>query len=106
MNLSIRAFLVLLLVGACDRSTPEPTRAFPDAKALYTELMARVDTDRDGRMSQAEYAAVSRQDEPFASLDTNQDGQVDVAELQKAVESTDPGYREIRSMAVPVTDGP
>ena len=41
----------------------------------------RVDTDKDGRVSKAEFAAIHPgEDEKFAAMDTNGDGYVDQAE--------------------------
>ncbi|MEH3100443.1 EF-hand domain-containing protein [Sphingomonas adhaesiva] len=52
------------------------------ARRVAALFLARADTDKDGRVSKAESAALMGQ--VFSAYDLNRDGKVDAAELAKA----------------------
>lgn len=79
--------LLLVACAACG-----PSRLFPEGEALFRELMARVDDDRDGTVSQAEYERYSAGREDFEDQDLDGDGRLGWEEVARAVLGTDPGY--------------
>ena len=54
----------------------------PKYPAVAEALMARADLDGDGVVDAAEYAALSRSDEPMVACDSNGDAVIDVVELE------------------------
>jgi hypothetical protein len=63
--------------------------ALPSESDVFAALLARLDTDRNGRLSAAEYARVDEVT-PFSALDHDADGEVDVDELAAFVKVTPP----------------
>lgn len=59
-------------------ASPPPPAAAADGKAMGARMMARIDTDGDGRISRAEHDALSAR--RFQRMDTNGDGYIDQAE--------------------------
>ena len=71
---------------------PEAARLFPSQATVVTELLARVDADRDGLMSQAEYGRYWNTRDAFSNMDGNGDLFIDGDELERALRRSDPGY--------------
>lgn len=77
---------MILLLLAC---TPSPTGPWTPDRALAPTL-TRLDTDKDGNVSEAEWARVDHLGPTFAEADVDKDGQLDLDELKKITFSQDP----------------
>lgn len=58
---------------------PAPTLKYPEITAA---ILARVDTDGDGRVSAAEYGKVGLEDVPLATFDVDRDGSLSAVEVE------------------------
>lgn len=67
--------------------------ALPGEGALFGAVVADVDTDRDGRISRAEYTSLDAMTD-FDAMDTDRDGFATAAELGAWVKVTQPRPRE------------
>ena len=62
-----------------------PAFAQPAPDAVAARMIARLDTDKNGTLSEAEWLAGGRKGRGFARMDTNHDGQLDKAELSAGI---------------------
>lgn len=62
----------------------------PDEDGVYRELMARIDTDHDGRISRQEWEANGGRKSVFDAYDFNHDGFLDLAEFKAMFVEVDP----------------
>lgn len=74
------------MIGLLACVTSEWTR-----EAALAPALARLDHDRDGRVTQAEYEPASFTGPTFAKLDANGNGAMDLAELDAMLLAADPG---------------
>jgi len=94
--------LLALLGAACGQppAPPEPPapqdavpapewRPFGPAE-IGAELLARLDEDRDGRISPQEHALRAESEPAFAALDLDGSGALDAAELLAAIDGNPP----------------
>ena len=82
--------MVLLMLMACDSPLQYPE--------VTTAMMARLDPDRDGFITQEEYAQLAFDDEPIENYDTNGDGKLNSVEMEQLLLSVDPAtMRQRRS---------
>ena len=68
----------------------------PMGQGMGGRMLDRLDTDKDGKISKAEFAAQSA--ERFARMDTNGDGKIDAAERSAAAEGGRRGGRGMSRM--------
>lgn len=85
--LAVLAALVAL-PAAAQTAAPAPAgRSAPPASPEERRAaFAAMDSDRDGRISKAEWLAAGRRERGFAMTDANQDGYADQAELRAMAE--------------------
>jgi hypothetical protein len=94
--------IALLLVLGCG----SPRDPWTEAGALAPNL-ARIDTDRDGRVTDAEWARVAYAAPPLGSLDEDEDGALDAGELSRWLATQDPVRFDLPQAPPPATgDGP
>lgn len=79
-------------------SLPALAQTPPDRAEFRQQMMDRVDTDHDGKISDVEWRAAT--DKRFVSADTNGDGFVSEAELKAAHEARQAEMREKREHAM------
>lgn len=72
--------------GFVDKAEMQVVRANADPDDVVAGAMAKMDTDRSGGISKAEWTAAGRRDRGFGFADANGDGQVNAAELKVAME--------------------
>lgn len=89
----------LALLGAAASVAQEGERRGPppegEGRGRAGEYLKRADTDADGKVSKAEFEAMSRGDvdERFARMDGNKDGYVDATEMAAIAERLREGMR-------------
>ena len=82
----MRAPLLGMLLAAC-ADDPAANLRYP---RITMAILARVDLDRDGRVSKEEYAQLAFPDEPMDPWDTNKDDTLDAREIEAAFLKADP----------------
>ena len=82
--------LVMLLAG-CSRDPSEGLRYPRITKAI----LARVDLDHDGRVTQGEYTKLAFPDEPMDPWDKDHDDSLDAAEIEDAFVRADPARLQV-----------
>jgi hypothetical protein len=102
--------LPALLLVACSGEPalqPEapPERLFPDQRAVLAELVAMADDDGDGVLSRAEYERYDNGRDAFLDVDLDGDQRIDLAELERALRRTDPGFYNNPSFDAPSSGG-
>jgi hypothetical protein len=83
--MSAGAFLILL--GACSTRDPSAGLKYP---RVTLAIMARVDLDHDGRITQAEWTQLAFPDETMDRWDADKDGALDPREVEDAFRHADP----------------
>lgn len=63
---------------------------------VTADLMARVDADGDGQISQTEFDQLALPDEPFGPLDLDTDGALSPVELEQALLRSSPSVSQQR----------
>lgn len=82
-------FTVIAALSAC--ATPLSHAPSPwTAENAYAPVLASIDLDHDGRVTEAEFAKVSYGAPRFSQVDSDGSGALDVAELSSLVASEDP----------------
>ncbi|MES2645067.1 MAG: hypothetical protein V4850_36610, partial [Myxococcota bacterium] len=81
--------MTLLLLLACGREAAPWTPSWTPEGALAPHL-ARLDTDGDGRVTEAEYTRTRREGPPFATADRSGDGALAADELVWLVRAQSP----------------
>lgn len=83
-----RLACLCLLSLAC---APDPI--YPPRAEIWADLLARLDSNADGQLDAAEFAALQDPHPTglgFAAFDTNGDGGIDPAELDAVISSHEP----------------
>jgi hypothetical protein len=83
--------LAAMLLGGCVRDPTEGLR-YP---RITMAILARVDLDHDGHVSQEEYDKLAFPDEPMDPWDKNHDGELDAAEIEDAFLHADPARLQV-----------
>lgn len=78
--------MIALLLLAC---TTQPSGPWTGTRAL-TPALARLDTDKDGRVTEGEWARVQFHGGEFSQVDTDHDGAISLAELRVLTFAQDP----------------
>lgn len=66
--------------------SPAQAQAPAETSPAVAQALAQYDSDKDGKISLAEWTAAGRQERGFVRFDTNADGFMVEAELQAALE--------------------
>jgi len=82
--------IAALFVAGCGGSRGA---ALPTSTAVYQEMMAVADTDRDGRVSRAEWKASRAEEAAFSRYDRDGSGDLDVEEIGAMFVDINPGAR-------------
>lgn len=82
-----RAPLLLLGLLGCERAPGPQDWTVHEAAAGH---LARLDSDHDGRVGEAEYNAVAWPEQDWSQVDGNQDGMLDDHELMSSVAGRNP----------------
>lgn len=85
MKSKLVAFLVMLFISCVIYAVDEPITTAPKSTVAASELHAKHDKDKDGRLSKDEAKSVGMTDEQFKKADVNGDGFVDGKEFEVAI---------------------
>ena len=78
---------------------------YPTEMDVYEEVLARIDQDGDGKISESEFKLFSGKQQSFRSLDTDGNDMLDAREVGQAVMNSEPGYKRLPSLSAPPSRG-
>ena len=101
MQAAILGTLILMMAGAYQIYTVLSFHEYPSEMDVFEEIIARIDQDGDGKVSEDEFEQFSSTHQSFRALDTDGNDLLDAVEVGHAVMNSEPGFKRLPSLSAP-----